>query len=177
MYVAVHTSGDPLQLLPSIRAELRRMDKALPIYDAMPLAKSVDRSLGRPRDNAAVLALFAALALVLTAVGLYGVIAYSAAQRTHEIGIRMALGAGAAEVIRNFVRHGLLVACSGITLGIAGAIGTARLIRSLLFGASPDLLVTLLTGASLLLAVAFAASYIPARRATKVDPMAALRYE
>lgn len=177
LYVAVRTAGNPLRLARQIRAQLHRMDKDLPFYAAEPLTQSVDRLLGRPVHQTLLVALFAVLALILTMVGLYGVIAYSVAQSTHEIGIRMALGASTREVKWSFAGRGIKMTLIGIAVGTAAAIGAARLMRSVLFDAQWDSGMTLGIAAACLFAVAFLASYLPARRASKVDPMVALRYE
>ncbi len=124
-----------------------------------------------------LLGIFAALALLLSAVGTYGVIAYSVAQRTHELGIRMALGAERGDVLRMVTREGLRLAVVGVVIGIAGALGVTRLIASLLFAVRPADPLTFVCVSVLLVGVAHISSYIPARRATKVDPMVALRYE
>ena len=124
-----------------------------------------------------LLGIFAALALLLSAVGTYGVIAYSVAQRTRELGIRMALGAERGDVLRMVTREGLRLAVVGVVIGIAGALGVTRLIASLLFAVRPADPLTFVCVSVLLVGVAHISSYIPARRATKVDPMVALRYE
>jgi putative ABC transport system permease protein len=136
-----------------------------------------DASVAQPRFSSQLLGLFAALALVLAAVGLYGLMAYSVTQRRNEIGIRMALGATRESILRLVLRQGSLLALAGIGLGLVASILVTRLLSSLLFDVSPGDPMTFLTVASLLVGVALLATYIPARRATKVDPMVALRYE
>jgi putative ABC transport system permease protein len=135
------------------------------------------QSKAQPRLSALLLSVFAAMALILAAVGIYGVMAYSVAQRTHEMGIRMALGAGRGTVLRMVMKQCLLLALIGTAIGGAGSLLLTRLMGSLLFAVHPNDLVTLAGVSILLIAVAIAAGLVPARRATKVDPMIALRYE
>jgi len=177
MFVVVRTSGDPLNLINSVRTELRAADPGIPLYDVLPFENFVSGSLARSRDTAALVSLFALLALILTAIGLYGVIAYSVTRRTREIGVRIALGARPRDVQRGVVLRGLYLSLLGTAIGLPAAIGAARLFRSLLFRVSPQDPLTLAAGAALLIIVAVAASYIPARRASRVDPMIALRYQ
>jgi putative ABC transport system permease protein len=134
-------------------------------------------SLAKQRFNMTVLGIFAAVALLLAAIGIYGVISYSVAQRTHEIGIRMALGAQSEHVLKMVVREGLVLALIGVAIGITAAYALTRFMSSLLFGVGVTDLSTFVAVAIALTGVAILASYIPARRASKVDPMVALRYE
>jgi putative ABC transport system permease protein len=177
MWVVVRTAGDPLAVVDAVRAHLRDMDRDLAFYDAEPLAVAVSSALSQPRYNTALLSLFAALALLLTGVGLYGLIAYSVSQRTHEIGIRLALGARPRTVLRQFVWSGLAMGAGGVAIGLAIAKGATRLMQTLVFGAALDEPMTFAASAMVLLAVALAASYLPARRATHIDPIRALRCE
>ncbi len=124
-----------------------------------------------------LLALFGTLSLALASVGIYGVVSYAVAQRTREVGIRIALGAGRGEVLRRLVGEGLLLTLAGLGAGLAAALALARMMTSMLYGVAPSDPATFLTVSALLAGVAFLASYIPARRAAKIDPMAALRYE
>jgi putative ABC transport system permease protein len=137
----------------------------------------VEDSTAQPRFYLLLLATFAAVALVLAAVGIYGVMSYSVSRRIHEIGIRMALGAERRDVLRLIVRQGMLLALVGAAAGLLGALGLTRLMASLLYGVQPNDPATFLTVTIVLCLVALAANYIPARRATKIDPMVALRYE
>lgn len=177
MYVTVRTTGDPLRMVSAVRSVLRSMDKDIPLYNVQPLTHYVSTSLRAPRDTATLVALFAMLALVLTAVGLYGVISYSVARRTREIGVRMALGARSSSLVRGIVGRGLVLALLGAVIGLPAAIAGAKLFQSLLFGVSPQEPSTLVAGAVVLIVVALAASYIPARRAARVDPLTTLRYQ
>jgi putative ABC transport system permease protein len=153
------------------------MDRDLPFYEVEPLEASVSSALAQPRYNTALISLFAALALILTGVGLYGVIAYSVSQRTHEIGIRVALGARPQEVLRQFLWSGFAMGAGGVAIGLAFAKGATKLMQTLVFGASLDEPLTFAVSAAVLIGLALAASYLPARRATRVDPIRALRYE
>jgi putative ABC transport system permease protein len=177
MYVAVRTAGNALGIMGAVRQQLHAMDKNLPLYDLWSLDHYVEQTLIQPQYNTLLMASFAVLALILTTVGLYGSIAYSVAQRTHEIGIRMALGARRGDVLRAVISDGMLVGAVGLAIGMPVAAAATRLIRSLLYGISPGDPVTFVLVALILIGVALMASYIPARRAMKVDPMVALRYE
>ena len=137
----------------------------------------ISSTRSRPRFLALLLTLFAGVALALAAIGIYGVISYSVAQRTNEFGIRMALGAGSSDVLKLVVRKGMIIAAAGVVLGLAGALSLAKSLESLLFGISSFDIQTFGAMALLLTGVTLIACYIPARRATKVDPMVALRYE
>ena len=137
------------------------------------LAKSIARS----RFNTVLLAIFALVALALATVGIYGVMSYAVTQRTHEIGIRMALGAQGPDVLKLVLRNGMMLALIGVVTGVAGAFALTRLMSTLLFGVTPTDAITFTAVSASLFVVAFFACYIPARRATKVDPLVALRYE
>jgi putative ABC transport system permease protein len=175
--VVMRTRGDPAVALRSARSVVAALDKDLPVYAAYTLEDAVSRSLGQPRFYLSLLAVFATLALVLAAVGIYGVIAYTVQQRTREIGIRMALGASGGTVVAMVVRRGLALAVFGVALGTAGAYAVTRVMRSLLFGVSERDPATFIGVAVLLGVVALIASWIPARRAARVDPLTAMRVE
>ena len=175
--VVMRTRGDPALALGEARAVVAELDRDLPIYDVATLQTMVDRALGQPKFYLLLLTLFAALAVVLAAVGIYGVISYSVQQRYREIGIRMALGATGDRVVSLVVRQGLALTLTGILLGTAGAYTVTRLLRSLLYGVGERDPVTFVGVAVLLGAVALVASWLPARRAARVDPLAAMRAE
>jgi putative ABC transport system permease protein len=177
-FVTVRTRmPDPLSLLPAVQNAVWSVDKNVPLAELCTMSDVVARSVLRRKFTMTLLGIFAALAVVLAAIGLYGVMSYSVSQRTHEIGIRMALGAQRSDVLKMVVSHGMSLAGMGVVVGIAASLGLTRLISRLLFGVSPNDPVTFVALAGLLMSVALFANYIPARRATKVDPMVALRYE
>jgi putative ABC transport system permease protein len=175
--IVVRTQSDPAALAPTVRDAIGEIDRTQPIYDMQPLEQLVAKSLGQRRFTLMLMVLFGVIALVLSAIGIYGVMAFAVTQRTQEIGIRMALGASALDVLKMVVGSGMFLAAIGVAAGLVGAFALTRLMASLLFGVSPTDLMTfgLVTGG--LLMVALLACYIPARRATKVDPLVALRYE
>jgi predicted permease len=176
MTLAVRTSGDPQTVLPSVLQVIRQLDPTMPLPIALTMAEVLRGNLWTARLGAMLLAVFGVLAVTLTTVGVYGVMAYSVTQRTREIGIRMALGAAHADVVRMVLRHGLRVTLLGLALGLAAAFGLTRLIASLLF-VSPTDSVTFIAISSMLATVAMVASLLPARRAARVDPLVALRQE
>ena len=177
MSLLVRAAGDPKPLIASIRNEVWSIDKDQPVTDIQTMDQSVADSVSPRRFNAMLLAIFASLALVLASVGIYGVMAYSVAQRTNEIGIRMALGAQPSDVIKLMVGHGMLLVFTGMVIGLAGAVALTRVMTSLLYGVSATDPLTFAGVSLVLVTVAFLASYIPARRAARVDPMIALRCE
>ena len=177
MVVAVRTAADPAGLATAILNQIQAVDKDQPVFNTQTMERVVADSVARRRLNVLLLGIFAALALTLAVIGIYGVMSYLVAQRTHEIGVRIALGARAADVLRLVVKQGMSLALAGVVIGLIGALIVARLMSSLLYGVSaidPFIFI----GVPLLLSgVALIACYIPARRATKVDPLVALRYE
>jgi predicted permease len=174
---AVRTTGDPLALVPSLRAALRDVDPDLPMADVRPMADLVQRAMAPTRFALTLIALFGVVALALAVVGLYGVLSYTARQRTAEIGVRMAFGAAAGRILRLVVAEGLALAAVGVVGGVGAALGLTRVMRSLLVGVTPtDPLTFVAIGAGFLV-VAAGACWIPARRATHVDPVVALRGE
>jgi putative ABC transport system permease protein len=175
--VVVRSRAPEESIVSSIRAELQRIDPELAPGRTATLRTVLDRSVEEPRFRTFVLATFAAIALVLAAVGVYGLISYSVAQRTREIGIRVALGAQPRQVLGGMMREGLLLAFTGIAIGLVGAALASRALSRFLFGVSAADVPTFASVAALLLAVALLASYLPSRRALRVDPIAALRTE
>jgi len=173
----LRTRANPEAMISSAQDQLWAFDKNQPVSSVQTMQQRLAASVASPRFQSFLLGAFGALGLLLAIVGIYGVISYSVTQRTHEIGIRMALGAEPSQVMRLILTHGLKLALIGVAIGIAGALGLTRYISSLLFGISATDPLTFIGMALLLLAVALLACYIPARRAMKVDPMVALRYE
>jgi putative ABC transport system permease protein len=177
IYLAMRTAGDPHSIVSAVRAAVRDLDPSLPVSQVQTMSETLDAARSRPRFLTTLLGLFSATALLLAAVGLYGVISYSVARRTTEFGIRMAMGAEAGDVVRLVAVQGLKLAAVGVIAGAIGALALTSLIRGLLFGVSSFDPLTFLAMAALLAAVTAIACVIPALRATKVDPLVALRYE
>lgn len=177
MFLLVRTMSDPLGLAAAVRKEILAVDKDQPIADIKILEQVVSESVAQRRLNTVLLGIFAVVALILAVVGIYGVVSYSVTQRTHEIGIRMALGARPSNVLKLVVGQGMILVLIGVTIGLIAAFALTRVLSSLLYGVSATDPATFMVISLLLVAVALLASYIPARRATKVDPMVALRYE
>ena len=175
--IVVRSSKDPQGLAKPIASAVQSLDKDLPTYASKTVEQYLDGTIAVPRFNTFLLAIFAALAMVLTAVGLYGVISYTVAQRTHEIGIRMALGAQPGDMMRLVVGQGMRLALFGVGVGFIAALGLTRFLSSLLFGVSSTDPVSFAAVVAMLFTVVLLACYIPARRAMRVDPMVALRYE
>ena len=177
MTIVVRSSGNPAQLSAALRETVQSLDPNQAISAIRSMDDIVSNSVAQPRFASQILGLFAVLALLLAADGLYGLIAYTVSQRTHEIGIRMALGAEPRDVLKLVIGQGLKLALAGAAIGIVGALALTRLMQGLLFQVSPTDPVTFISVTALLTIVALAASYLPARRAMRVDPMIALRYE
>jgi putative ABC transport system permease protein len=175
--LVVRTAGDPTKLVSTIRAEIARLDSSLPVASIRTMDEVLQSARSRQRFLTLLLGLFSAVALVLATVGTYGVMSYTVAQRTSEFGIRMAIGAGPRDVLRLVVAQGAKLAAFGVVLGAAGAFGLARWVRGMVFGIDLPDAWTFAATAALLVAVTLAACYVPARRATRVDPLEALRYE
>jgi putative ABC transport system permease protein len=175
LYLAVRTVNDPLQAANAMRAEVAAIDHDQPVSSLMTMDQRISDSVAPRRFNMFILGLFAALALVLAAIGIYGIMAFSVAQRTHEIGVRMALGASGADVLKLILRNGFKLALIGIVAGLLVALAATRVLSSLLYGVSATDPAIFLIDALVLAGAALLACYIPARRATKVDPLVALR--
>jgi putative ABC transport system permease protein len=177
MHLMVRTPADPMRWADAVRGEVYAVDKDQPVFDVKTMDEVVAESFSRPRILMLLLGAFAALALVLAVAGVYGVMSYSITQRTHEIGIRMALGAGQREILKLIVRQGMILTLTGLAVGLIGAFAVTRVMSSLLYGVGATDPITFMGVSVLLTGVAFVACYLPARKATKVDPMIALRYE
>ena len=177
MAIYLRTDVAPTSLIQPVREQVRAVDRDLPVFGERTMAQMVAESVSRRRFAMQIVGLFGILALLLAAVGIYGVIAFSVTQRTREIGIRVALGASRSTILRSVLKQGMLLTLVGVAVGLLGAFGLTRLLRSLLFGIGPTDILTYVALAIVLTIVALIACYIPARRATKVDPLVALRYE
>ena len=177
MTLIARTAGPPENLAEAIRQEVASLDSELPVYGVKTMPTFLDRILSGPKSIAALATIFGVIALLMAAVGLYGVMSYSVAQRTREVGIRMALGAGTGAVLRLVLKEGLILVGAGIGMGLITAVLISRLLASFLYGISTTDAVTFVTIPFVLAVVALVASYVPARRATRVDPMVALRFE
>jgi putative ABC transport system permease protein len=177
MVIVAKTKVDPATMAAPIRGQVREMDKDQPVFDVHTMGEVRAISLALHRFSSIMLSIFAGVALLLAAIGIYGVMSYAVTQRTQEIGIRMALGARAMDVVKLVVGNGMLLALIGVAVGLAGAFGLTRVLASLLVGVTPTDAITFATVTFGLLLIALVACYVPARRATKVDPLIALRYE
>jgi putative ABC transport system permease protein len=177
MYVAVRDDAKSLALANQVKDRIWSIDKAIPVNRLRTMTDVMAASLAAQRFNMTLMGIFATVALVLASVGIYGVISYSVTQRTHEIGVRMALGAKASDVLRGVLKQGLQLAAAGVAIGLGAAFALTRVMSTLLFGVSATDPIIFAVISLMLTGVALGATFIPARRATKVDPMIALRYE
>jgi len=175
--LAIRTAGRPRDLISAVRSQLRDLDPDLPLTQVMPMTEVVARSVWQPRLYTALFGVFAAVALILATIGIYGVMSYAVTQRTREIGLRMALGAQRQDVLKLVVGQGVLLASIGVGIGLVAALALTRLMSSLLFGVTTTDPITFAAVSVLLAGVALGACFVPALRAAKVDPMVALRYE
>jgi putative ABC transport system permease protein len=174
-FLTIRTSGDPATVENALRAAVHEMDKSVPVYQVSPLENYVSKSVAQARFQTLLLSCFAAIALMLSAIGLYGLLSYMVVLRTLEIGLRMALGAQRTDVLRMIVRRGLTLALVGLVAGLAISAMMTRLLSGMLYGIRPSDPVTLATVTALLLLVSLAASTVPAYRAARLDPMETLR--
>src|SRR5205809_1071394 len=177
MSLIIRTTTDPLSVIAAVRREVQTLDPNQPVFNVSTMEKTLDQSLATERLSMVLLGVLASLALILAAVGIYGVMSYTVTQRTHEIGIRMAIGAQRRDVFRMVIGRGMVLVLIGVALGLIGAFSLTRLMRTMLFGVAPTDPVTFVSIAVLLTGVELVACYVPGRRATKVDPLVALRYE
>ncbi len=177
LYLAVRTASKPEGIENAVRVRVSELDRNLPVEDMMTMEQRLSSLAVHPRFYTSVVGLFAALALVLAAVGVYGVMSHIVAQRTHEVGIRLALGARRGDVLKLVIGQGLRLTLIGVATGVAGALALTQFLSSLLYGVKPSDPATFAAVSAILTGVSLLASYLPARRATKVDPMAALRHE
>src|SRR5678815_374219 len=177
MYVVLRTDSDPATAISGLRNELATLDRNLPLADVSTMRERMGQSVGQQRFRTLLLGSFAGFALVLACIGLYAVMSYSVSQRTREIGIRIALGGRPREILILVIRQALVLSCIGMVVGLIAAIALTRAMRALLFEVTPLDPISFAISLGLLAGVAVLASYIPARRATKIDPVAALRYE
>jgi len=177
MWVVLKAKHSPLGLVGAVRDAVRQVDPQQPIGDLISLDQALSRSTAARRLSMTLLTFFAALAVLLALIGIYGITAYAVTQRTRELGLRMAIGARPAEVVGMLLRENLLLVIGGLVLGMAGAALATRALRTMLFGVSTLDAVTFIGAALVLGGVAMLATYVPARRAARIDPMVALRYE
>jgi putative ABC transport system permease protein len=177
MMLLVRTTTEPAAIISSLRQTVWSIDPNQPVANVTTLEQIVSDSISKPRLNMTLMALFGALALILAAVGIYGLLSYTVTQRTREMGIRLALGAQVGDVLRLVLKQGMVLALVGQAIGLVGALALTRLIRALLFGVTPTDVTIFAAVVAVLTAIALLACYLPARRATKVDPLKALRYE
>jgi len=176
-YLVMRTTGEPAQLAGSVRGAIRSVDKDLPVFRVTDMEQLVANSMAQRRLSTVLLAIFAAVAISLATIGLYGLMSYSVTQRTHEIGIRIAIGAGRSDVVRMVVGQGIILVGFGLVAGLLGAFALTRLMTTLLFGVSATEPLVFAAVSGILVAAAVVAAWVPARRATRVDPIIALRYE
>ncbi|HEY2164825.1 MAG TPA: FtsX-like permease family protein, partial [Gemmatimonadaceae bacterium] len=175
--IVVRAQGVPSKITNTVLGAIKQADPLLPAYRVMSMDASITRSYWQQALYGKLFGVFAAIAVVLAAIGVYGVISYAVSQRTQEIGVRVALGAQRGDVVRLIVGHGAMLGGLGVLIGLAGGLGVTRFLRTLLYGVSPFDPLSFVGVALLLTAIALVASYVPARRAAKVDPVEALRFE
>jgi putative ABC transport system permease protein len=177
MNIIIRTTADPLNLTAAVRQQVQSLDPNQPVYNVNTMERTLEETLVTQRLSMTLLAFLATLALILAAVGIYGVMSYTVTQRSHEIGIRMAIGAQQRDVFKMVIGRGMMLTLIGVVFGLLGAFGLTRLMSTMLYGVEPSDPITFVSIGILLIGVALVACYIPGRRATKVDPLVALRYE
>jgi putative ABC transport system permease protein len=177
MTLVLRTNGDPTSLSQLARTEIHSVDPNIPVTNIRTMNEVFSSSIAQQRFAMLLVGLFGVLALALATIGIYGVMSYSVTQRTHEIGVRMALGAQRTDVLKLILRHGILVSLLGVFVGVAASFGLTRVMASLLFGVTPTDTTIFATVGFGILAIGAIATYLPAWRATRVDPLSALRYE
>jgi len=177
MFVVVRTAGDPLALLPAMREQLKALDTELAVYNGKTLDDYVAASVAQRRFTSLLLQVFAGAGLLLAVIGLFGVMSYSVSQRMHELGVRIAVGAERTDILRLILTHGMRMTLAGTAIGLVGTVAVSRVLKSQLFGVTATDPLTFLGVSLVLTFVVLVACYIPARRATRVDPLVALRYE
>jgi putative ABC transport system permease protein len=177
MNLLVRSQNEPGAMTAAVRKELEGLDSRIPFFHVRTLDEQIRNATSQERAAALLTSLFGGLALLLAMIGLYGVMSYVVSQRTHDIGIRMALGAQVRDVLRLVLVNGMTLAFAGVLVGLAGALALTRLLRGLLFGVTPNDVLTFALVTVGLFVVTLLACYLPARRAAKVDPLIALRYE
>ena len=177
MAFVIRTAGDPALAMPAVRAAVQHVDANLPLMDMSTQTEQIERRFAQERVFAQAYTLFGGLALLVAAIGLFGLMSYNVTRRTTEIGIRMALGAQQQTVLQMIMRESILLVVIGMAIGVAGALAGGRFVASLLFGLEPTDATTGVAAAAVMLAVSTFASYLPARRAARLDPMLALRHE
>ncbi len=177
MNLVIRTTSGPAGFMPAVRREIQAIDKSQPVFNIKTMDQLLSESTAQRRFNMLLLASFAALALSLAVVGIYGVMSYTVSQRTHEIGMRMALGAQPGDVLKLVVRQGIILMLAGIALGLIGALALTSVMTNLLYGVSPTDPVTFAIVIIVLAIASLFSCYVPARRATKLNPLNALRYE
>ena len=175
--IVVRTAVEPASIIPAVRQAIWSLDKDQPLARIQTMEEIVDRQLSTSSQSTALLGAFALLALLLASLGIYGVLSYAVTQRTNEIGVRMALGATSGEILRSFGRRGLALTLTGLAIGLVLAAIASRLLTTLLYGFRPDYIPTVAVVSLILVGVAALACFVPARRASRIDPMIALRQE
>jgi predicted permease len=175
--IEVRTAGDPVAVTSGVREAVRQVEPNLPMMDVSTQLEQVERRFAQEKIFAQACTLFGGLALLVASIGLFGLMSYAVARRTNEIGIRMALGAQRADVMRQVLVESMILVTVGVGIGVAGSLGAGRFVSTLLFGLAPTDMLTITAATGLMIAVSALAGFLPARRASRVDPMVALRYD